>query len=255
MAHKDRLENIKQLIHLKKRITIPELSKEFNVTQETIRRDLTRLEGEGLITRTHGGAVLNVAHVIENSSFLLRANHHNKEKQIIAKLVYDLIPKRAVIAADSSTTVLEAVRLLKDESNITVLTNSTQIINEFSEGEFRIVSTGGTVNKHTFSMQGSIVRKVLKDLYVDIVLLSCKALNKKGGIFDSNEDEAEIKKLMVEKGQKVILLADHSKFDNVAFVKLMDFDKLDVLVTDSELPQEWKALLGDTRVIYKTPGE
>ena len=248
MAQKDRLEHIKQVIQLEKKISVAELSTDFKVTPETIRRDLARLEADGIVTRTYGGAVLNEARVIENSSFLLRASHHRQEKKIIADLVRGLVPKRGVIAADASSTVVEAVSFLSNEPNITILTNSTQIINEFSDSSFRIVSTGGTVNKSTFSMQGSIVRNVLKSLYVDVVLLSCKALNLAGGIFDSNEDEAEIKKLMVERGQKIILLADHSKFDKVAFVKLLDFERLDVLVTDREPSQEWKDTLKDKKV-------
>ncbi|MBQ6775193.1 MAG: DeoR/GlpR transcriptional regulator [Synergistaceae bacterium] len=248
MAQKDRLEHIKQVIQLEKKISVAELSTDFKVTPETIRRDLARLEADGIVTRTYGGAVLNEARVIENSSFLLRASHHRQEKKIIADLVRGLVPKRGVIAADASSTVVEAVSFLSNEPNITILTNSTQIINEFSDSSFRIVSTGGTVNKSTFSMQGSIVRNVLKSLYVDVVLLSCKALNLAGGIFDSNEDEAEIKKLMVERGQKIILLADHSKFDKVAFVKLLDFERLDMLVTDREPSQDWKDTLKDKKV-------
>ena len=113
---------------------------------------------------------------------------------------------------------------------------------------FRIVSTGGAVNTNTFSMQGRIARDVLRSLYADIVILSCKALSMTGVIFDSNEDEAEIKKIMAERGQKIILLADHSKFDKVAFVKLTDIEKLDVLVTDREPSDEWKNLLHDKNV-------
>ena len=139
------------------------------------------------------------------------------------------------------------------EPNITVLTNSTQIISEGYDSLFRIVSTGGSLNKNTFSMQGSIVRKVLETLYVDIVLLSCKALNKSDGIFDSNEDEVEIKKLMIERGQKIILLADHSKFDKAAFVKVTGFENIDALITDSEPPQEWKTLLQEKNISLLYP--
>ncbi len=138
---------------------------------ETIRRDLARLEADGILTRTHGGAVINSSSVIENSSFILRANHHIHEKRIIAGLVRSLIPKSAVIASDASTTSVEAVRLLRDEPDITLLTNSTQIIAEAYGASFRVVSTGGAVNRNTFSMQGSIARNVLMSLYADIVIL------------------------------------------------------------------------------------
>ena len=248
MLHRNRLESIKQIIQIEKKISVSELSEKFHVTTETIRRDLARLESDGILTRTHGGAVINSNSVIENSSFILRANHHNHEKRIIAELVRGLIPKSAVIASDASSTSVEAVRLLRDESNITILTNSTQILSESYGASFRVVSTGGAVNTNTFSMQGSIARNVLMSLYADIVILSCKALSMSGVIFDSNEDEAEIKKIMVERGQKIILLADHSKFDMVAFVKLLDVENLDVLVTDREPSDEWKNLLHDKNV-------
>ena len=248
MLHKDRLKSIKQIIQIEKKVTVSELRAKFQVTTETIRRDLARLESDGILTRTHGGAVMNSDSVIENSSFILRANHQINEKRIIAELVRNLIPKSAVIASDASSTSVEAVRLLRDEPDITVLTNSTQILNESYGAAFRIVSTGGAVNTNTFSMQGRIARDVLRSLYADIVILSCKALSMTGVIFDSNEDEAEIKKIMAERGQKIILLADHSKFDKVAFVKLTDIEKLDVLVTDREPSDEWKNLLHDKNV-------
>ena len=243
MPRSARLNSISQIIKLSKRVSVEDLSTKFNVTPETIRRDLTDLEAKGIVTRTYGGAVINEARVIENSSFLLRMQHHQEEKRIIAGLAHDLIPKHCVIAADASSTVFEAVRTLQNEKDITLLTNSTHIVSAFTNSPIQIVSTGGTVNNSTFSMQGSITRNVLKTFYVDVALLSCKALSVSGGVFDSNEEEAEIKKLMIERAQKVILLADHSKFDHVAFVRLMHFADIHTLVTDREPSQDFRDVL------------
>ena len=247
MAQKDRLESIRNSIQLEKKLTVSQLSRDLGVTEETIRRDLEKLEQEGVLTRTHGGAVLNAQSVSENIDYLVRANHNRREKEIMGRLAVSVIPDRASICADASSTVMEAVRLLKGQPDITLLTNSVQIINELHQSAFTVVSTGGTVNKNTFSMQGKAVRKILTDYYVDIVLISCKALNLNGGIFDSNEEEGELKR------QKVILIADHSKFDRVAFIKVMDLDKLDVLVTDREPSPEWKALCQEKNIRLVVP--
>ena len=253
MAQKDRLESIRNLIQLDKKLTVSQLSKDLKVTEETIRRDLEKLEQEGILTRTHGGAVLNAQGVSENIDYLVRANHNRREKEIMGKLAACVIPDRASICADASSTVMEALRRLKGQPEITLLTNSVQIIHELNQSAFTIVSTGGTVNKSTFSMQGKAVRKILADYYVDIVLISCKALNLNGGIFDSNEEEGELKRLMVERGQKIILMADHSKFDRVAFIKVMDLDKLDILVTDREPSPEWRRLCQEKNIRLVIP--
>lgn len=94
-------------------------------------------------------------------------------------------------------------------------------------------------------MQGNIVRKILADYYVDIVLVSCTAVEIDGGIFDSNEEEAELKRVLINRGQKVILLVDHTKFNKVAFVRVFDFEKLDMVITDREPSQEWKDMFDE----------
>lgn len=254
MAQKDRLDQIRQTIQQERKVMVSQLSRDLKVTEETIRRDLEKLEKSGFLTRIHGGAVLNAERVSENIDYPMRVLHNHQEKEIMGRLAASIIPDRATISTDASSTVMEAVRLLKDRPEITVLTNSVQIIRELSQAPLTIVSTGGMVNKSTFSMQGKVVRKVLADYYVDIALISCKALQLGGGIFDSNEEEGELKKLMAERGQKIILLADHSKFDRVAFVKILELDALDILVTDREPSQEWRELCREKGIRLLYPG-
>ncbi len=253
-SQKDRLEFIRQTVQAEKRVTVTWLSQELGVTEETIRRDLERLEKSGILTRVHGGAVANAEQVSENVHYLMRERRNHGEKVAIGQLAAGVIPERATIAADASSTVMEAVRLLRDRKETTVLTNSVQIVRELSQSPISIVSTGGLVNRSTFSMQGQMVRKILSDYYVDIVLLSCKALNLNGGIFDSNEEEGNLKQIMTGRGQKRILLADHSKFDRVAFVKILELDNVDILITDQEPSQQWKSLCGEKGVSLLWPG-
>ena len=101
-------------------------------------------------------------------------------------------------------------------------------------------------------MQGNIVRQVLSNYYVDVVLISCTALEVDGGVFDSNEEDAELKRLLVNRGQKTILLADHTKFNKVAFVRVLDYSQIDVVITDRNPGQEWEEMLQakGVRLIY-----
>lgn len=240
MAQKERLAMIRQKVKKNKKVVVSELSREHNVTEETIRRDLEKLEQEGLVTRTYGGAVLNIEKISEHIDYLRRSQTNKEEKTQIGRLAASVIPTKAAIGADASSTVMEAINLLRDRPEITVLTNSVKIVRELDQAALSIISTGGIVNNSTFSMQGNIVRKILSDYYVDIVLISCTALEIDGGVFDSNEEEAELKRILIDRGQKTILLADHTKFNKVAFVRVLDFSKLDMVITDREPSQEWK---------------
>lgn len=239
MAQKGRLALIRQTIKRNKKVSVSALSKEHNVTEETIRRDLEKLEQEGLVTRTYGGAVLNIEKISEHIDYLRRSQTNKQEKIAIGKLVASVVPMKAAIGADASSTVMEAINLLQDRPEITVLTNSVKMIREFDQAEINLISTGGKVNKSTFSMQGNIVRKILKDYYVDIVLISCTALEVDTGVYDSNEEEAELKRILVERGQKIILLADHTKFNKVAFVRILEFSQLDMVITDQKPSSDW----------------
>lgn len=242
MAQKERLAMIRQKVKKNKKVVVSELSREHNVTEETIRRDLEKLEQEGLVTRTYGGAVLNIEKISEHIDYLRRSQTNKAEKTQIGRLAASVIPNKAAVGADASSTVMEAINLLRDRPEITVLTNSVKIVRELDQAALSIISTGGIVNNSTFSMQGNIVRKILSDYYVDIVLISCTALEIDGGVFDSNEEEAELKRILVDRGQKTILLADHTKFNKVAFVRVLDFSELDMVITDREPSQEWKEM-------------
>jgi len=233
---------IRQEVKKNKKVIVSELSKIHNVTEETIRRDLEKLEQEGLVTRTYGGAVLNIEKISEHIDYLRRSQTNREEKIRIGELASSVIPAKAAIGADASSTVMEAINLLRDRPDITVLTNSVKIVRELDQAALSIISTGGIVNNSTFSMQGNIVRKILCDYYMDYVLISCTALEIDGGVFDSNEEEAELKRILVERGQKTILLADHTKFNKVAFVRVLDFARLDMVITDREPSLEWKEM-------------
>lgn len=247
-----RLDEIRQKIKREKQVSVSELSGQYGVTEETIRRDLEKLKDEGLIARTYGGAVLNQKENTENIDYFYRAQTNIEEKRIIGQLAARVIPEKTTIGADASSTVVEAIRAIGDRPDITVLTNSIMMFKNTDQMALSIMSTGGLVNKRTSSMQGLLARKILREYHVDIVLISCKALLLNGGVYDSNEEEAELKKVLIERGQRVILLADHTKFDKVAFVKVIELGNLDTVITDRKPSQDWLELFkkNNTQVLY-----
>ncbi|WP_437890097.1 DeoR/GlpR family DNA-binding transcription regulator [Phytobacter sp. V91] len=239
MAAKDRLQTIKQMVTNEKKVTVTHLSILFQVTEETIRRDLEKLEAEGIITRTYGGAVLNSASLADSVHFYKRAKSFFEEKQAIALNALPFINNKTTLAADSSTTAMELLKLLKERKDLTLLTNSTEAFRELAQSEINIVSTGGEFNKNTLSFQGRITKEIIGKYHVDIMVMSCKGLDIDSGALDSNEAEADIKKVMIRQATEVALLVDHSKFDRKAFVQLVDFSHINYIITDKKPGAQW----------------
>ena len=227
---KNRLEHIREQVKNEKKVTVSELSKIYKVTEETIRRDLEKLEKEGFLTRTFGGAVLNSASQKEHIHFYKRTSINQKEKAKIAQLFKEVLDQKRTIAADASTTVMEAIRLLKANRNITVLSSGSEI---------HILSTGGVFNEDSLSLQGNLAKENIRRYHVDLALLSCKGLDMDKGIMDSSEREADVKTEMVKQALEVALLADHTKFERTAFVQFLDWDKVTYLVTDERPSDQW----------------
>lgn len=132
----DRLYTIKQILINEKKVNVSDLSKKFSVTEETIRRDLEKLENEGFATRTYGGAVLNNEEPVSNIPFYKRADHNLQAKQQIAVLAKGILQNLTTISADSSTTVMETLKLLKNRSDLTIVTNSTEVLKELILGSY-----------------------------------------------------------------------------------------------------------------------
>lgn len=243
MLPRERLEIIKQIALKEKKVYVSKLSERFDVTEETIRRDLEKLESQGLVTRSYGGAILNVEKTNEDIPFYKRSKINIESKQYIAAKAIEFIKEGNTIVADCSSTSLEVLKLIRNRNDVTVITNSVEVLQELNQSELNIISTGGGVKQKSLSLQGPITQNTIKKYNVDIALVSCKGMDISKGILDSNEAEAEIKRTMIKQSNKVILLIDHSKYDKTSFVKLFDYESIDYIITDEEPREEWVNLL------------
>lgn len=239
----ERRNLILEKLQEEKRVVVSELSQLYNVSEETIRRDLDKLENEGYAIKSYGGAVIN-----ENMSidmpFNVRKNRNVLGKQKIAEIVADMIRDGDQIMLDASTTAVFVAKAIKEKQRLTVITNSIEIMIELADvSGWNIISTGGTMKEGYLALLGSKAEAALRGYFVDKAIVSCKAFDMERGIMDSNDLFAQAKQTMMNSAKESILAVDHSKFDNMSFSKVTDIHNLTVVVTDQKPSEQWLEFL------------
>ena len=220
-------------------VSVSKLSTEFSVAEETIRRDLEKLEKQEKLLRTHGGAVAIDDNKYEPSIEKRRKiNVEGKEK--VAVLAAQLISPGETIFLDASTTTYFIARELRKMQNITVITNSLQTIAELSENkDIKVIGTGGMVGENG-SFVGSLAENSVREKYVaDKIFFSSRGVTSERGILDSNEQECAMKKCMMENSCKKIYVCEHTKIGRIGFAKLASFEEIDCFVTENRIDNEW----------------
>lgn len=256
MAQKERVFQILEIIRSQQKVGVSELSRKFNVTGETIRRDLERLEKEGYIARTYGGAVL-VQMPHGHVNYTERAVLNVEAKKKMGELTASIIPESGAIGCDASTTVLSVIPFIRENAGLTILTNSVRILNDFMYDKLHIISTGGKLRSRTQSLQlhGEAISRVMDEYFLDMSVLSCRSLDMENGIYEGDEEEAYIKKVMVDHSREVVVIADHTKFDKTSLIRTLPYEKVDVLVTDQKPSDEWIRRMEDENVRLLYPPE
>lgn len=234
-----RYQEIINILNSYKHVEVKSLSKTFNVTEETIRRDLEQLEDQNILTRTHGGATLASRNDL---SYYYRSTKNLDLKKIIANKALNFLKDKESIMVDSSSTALETIRLLSSKSySPKIITNSVNLLYEFSDTNLSFVSTGGNLNKHSGTLVGAQAIETIKNYYTQAILLSCNTMST-NGFSVGGEEEGLTKKRMLQQGSLVIMLVDSTKIlnDVTAFFKFADYNQVDLIVTDNPtLPDEF----------------
>ncbi|MCR4590896.1 MAG: DeoR/GlpR family DNA-binding transcription regulator [Lachnospiraceae bacterium] len=235
----ERRNRILEELQIKRQVVVGELARSFKVSEETIRRDLDRLDKEGLAKKSYGGAV-----IIENSAIDLPFNIRKKRnipgKQRIAELISELVEDGDHITLDPSTTAVFIARALKEKQRLTVITNSLEVMIELSDVEsWNVYCSGGTMKEGYLALTGPRAIEGIGAFNTDKAILSCKGLDAAKGITDGNELFCEAKRAMLDNSREHILAVDHSKFGTVAFSKICDTDRIDIIVTDEKPDDSW----------------
>ncbi len=235
----ERRNEILMKLQAERRVVVSELSQLYDVSEETIRRDLEKLVNEGVAIKSYGGAVIN-----ENANlevpFNIRKNYNVIGKQKIAEQIAAMVKDGESLMLDASSTAVYIAKALKEKKNLTVITNSIEIIVELMDmPEWKVLSTGGLSREGSFALVGPQTDKMLKSYHVDKAVISCKGFDLESGITDSDELHANNKITMLGAAGKKILAVDKSKFDKTAFTAIGALDDITTVVTDEEPDRRW----------------
>lgn len=239
----ERRQNIVEQIAIDRSVRVINLSEKFHVTEETIRRDLEKLEKQGILKRTYGGAVIVEGRDegrSEEVSFMGRSKKNIESKIGMGQKVSEIVQDGDLIMMDSSTTSLEVAKKLINHKDLTIITNSMAILTAMVQyNKVNTVCTGGSLHRNALAFSGPIATKNINNYYADKVILSCKSMDMEKGIMEPNDFEADVKRAMIGTAEVVILVVDHTKFDRLSVARLYDFSIIDFVVTDIEPSEEW----------------
>lgn len=218
--------------------SIAEISSELDVSESTVRRDLDELDREGVVRRSHGGAITIRGTTFE-PLFEDRRRHNSREKAGIGAYAATLLESGQSVLFDSSSTVLAAAEALrKRRSKVTAVTNDLGIASVLAgTPDVGVVVPGGEVREGSFTLLGPCTRNFLNELHVDVAFMGAHAIS--GMVLsDSSLAVVEVKRAMMRAARRVVLLADNSKFRPPAFFEVARLDAVDDLITDDAAPKE-----------------
>jgi DeoR/GlpR family transcriptional regulator of sugar metabolism len=244
----DRIAAIEKSLDTSESVSVADLSRFFEVTEETIRRDLDKIVArDNLVVRVHGGAFRQKPFDHE-APYQLRENLLVAEKERMARRSSAVLERGDTIMLDSSTSALYLAKQLKGlELGLTVITNSLRIAMELSDcTQTNLVLIGGTYRQASRSFVGYAASATLSQLHADKALVSCSGLSERFGLTDNNESEAQIRRLMLENSHRKFLLVDSDKFGRCKNYHIADLEGVETLFTDK---------LPDTGIIRVLSGE
>jgi len=229
------------------------LAQALCVTHETIRRDLRKLEGEGKLIRIHGGAI-PIREEQRDLPFEVRKTARLEAKRAIATRALREVAEGDVVALDASSTAHELARVLPDMP-LTVVTNSVPVsVTLMACSHIRVVSTGGILEVGSRSYVGSLAEDALQRLNVNKLFLSSKGIDPRRGLSETTDEQARLKRRMMDVAEKVFLLADHSKFGVRSVVFFADTSEADVVITDAEANATAVAAVRETGPVVEMAG-
>lgn len=245
----ERRREIISRLTLDGKVIVSELAKDFGVTEETIRRDLEKLDKDGIASKTYGGAVSKRSSGLD-LPYSIREGVNVEEKQLIADCIAELIEDGERLMVDSSSTALYVIKKIKDKKNLTIITNSVKILLELADKQdWTVLSTGGVLKRGALSLTGSSAEKMIRSYHVDTAICSCKGLDITLGVTDSNENDSLIKQAMIASAERRILAVDSEKFDRKSFVKVCDVAGVDVIATDCPPDEKWVKYCEDADIL------
>ena len=245
MYAEERQQAIAQLVAEHGRLSVNVLAEQYDVTTETVRRDLSALERMGLVRRVHGGAVPADSLAVIESGLGERDQAFTAEKERIARAALELLPPAgSTVLMDAGSTTSRLASMLPRDHRLTIVTHAVPIAARLAGSpQIELHLLPGRVRSTTHAAVGSETVVALGNLRADIVFLGTNGLTVEHGLSTPDHDEAATKRAMVTSARRVVVLADASKIGTETPVRFAALDEVDVLVTDDSIHQaDHKAL-------------
>lgn len=243
MYAEERKRQIASLTAVEGRVSVADLAERFDVTAETIRRDLTALHTEGVVHRVHGGAVANQAFLTSELPLDARSRSASGAKNVIARAALQFLPEHAGagIFLDSGTTTAHFAGMLADRlpaGECSIVTNSLPIALDLSSsGVGDVQLLGGSVRAITQAVVGGTALRTLALMRADVAFIGTNALTIDHGLSTADAQEAAVKSAMITNAQTVVVLCDSTKIGNDYLVSFAPLDAIDVVITDAGAPE------------------
>ncbi|WP_299006727.1 DeoR/GlpR family transcriptional regulator [uncultured Shewanella sp.] len=242
MSQKLRQMKIIELVKDKGFITIEDLVAYFEVTPQTIRRDLNQLAEQKLIRRHHGGA--GSVSSTENTAYSTRKILQLSEKQRIAEAVAQQIPDNASLFINIGTTTETIAKALLDHKGLQIVTNNINVASILRVKEdFNVIIAGGIVRSRDGGVIGEATQDIIDQFKMDFGIIGISGIDNDGSLLDFDYQEVRIAQAIIKNSRSVFLAADHSKFGRNAMVRLGNIDQANALFTDQAPPRPIQALL------------
>ena len=237
MIKNERLDSIMEILKHDKYSTPNDLAKKLFVSPVTIRRDLKRLENDGLVSTCYGGVSV-VMHNNRDVPLAIRENFNENIKISLAKNAAKLITNGSTVFLDASSTASFVANFIEPEQDVTVITNGIKALTILSQKHIKAYCTGGKLVNNSFAFAGAIALKTIKSMHADFMFFSSQGLNLNGIITDFSESETELRIAMLERSEQKYFICDNSKIGKTFLFEVCSTDNLSGIICDTELPEK-----------------
>lgn len=248
MLNEERRRLIVEMLHREGRVLVRQLARHFHTSQITIRKDLEFLDTQGVIQRTHGGALPVQSGALLDPTLREKENLHREEKLRIARAAAQMVEEGQSVLLDSGTTTTAIARALKDIKKLVVITNAINIAAELAGTDIEVIVTGGMLRKNSFSLVGPVAEQAVRQLSADILFLGVDGFDTKLGLFTPNVFEAQVNRVMVQVSRKTVVVCDSSKFGRRSLCNIMPLAGVDTVITGKNISKQDLQALRDAGI-------
>lgn len=230
-------------------LTVSVLAKQFGVTMQTIRKDIEYWEGQGVLKKTHGGAVISSEDVVRHIN--MRIGENMEAKKRLAEKALELLPEKGVVYLDCGSTISCLARVLNTRSGLTIVTSSIIVANTLSDSGNTIHLTGGKLRGDTMGTVGMWTDSALRTIRIDVAVLGSSGFQGFAGPAVDEFADAEVKRCVMRRARFNMLLADSSKFECSSLVAFCDWKDIDVFITNDDADKELaNVIAAQTKMIF-----